>query len=183
MKKLIASGALVLAALFTFQPATAADLTPAPAPTTVAEQPLTADTAVLTFDSPVVATEPAPEPEPEPAPVVLVTESTPVIAEPVTEPAPVEPAPVVTTEPTPEPAPTTTTQIIHEDSPEWDCATMGNFICGLDEGKALWKATGSTADFHMVYLGLTPVGPQREGYEYIPSVINPAYHYVFFKVG
>lgn len=36
---------------------------------------------------------------------------------------------VTTTIPTPTTVPTTTT-VIHEDDPRWDCATMGNRVCG-----------------------------------------------------
>jgi hypothetical protein len=63
MKKFLAIGAIVTAALFSIQPATAADPVPVPVPTV--EAPVTApDDATLTNPEPAVTVQPSPEPDP-----------------------------------------------------------------------------------------------------------------------
>ncbi len=128
-KTFLASGALIVAALFSIQPATAdvPDIPP-----TAAVETITADTtAVLDNAEPAVESVPAPDPydylknpiktDPAdllPAPTKLPT-------------APVW-TPAAPTEPSTAPleAPVTAPDVIREDDPRFDCNTMGNLLCG-----------------------------------------------------
>lgn len=81
------------------------------------------DQALLATGCVAPTPEPDPEPEPEPAPE---PEPTP---DPAPEPTP-EPEPAPEPAPEPEPTPEPGDDVIHEDDPRWDCATMGNRTCG-----------------------------------------------------
>jgi hypothetical protein len=181
MKKVIAVGVLLASVLFTFQPAATADV-PVVEPVVSVETVITAPVVELPVVEPVVTTEAAPTPEPVvevapvvPVPVPAATATATAMAQPVSEPvAPAETvvAPsVAVTEP--EPAP-----VCYEDMPCWDCSTMGNRICGLDEAFAL-SGYADFGTFRNAYLGTYPVYTPSIGFRAVVSVINPAFQYVF----
>lgn len=128
MKKFLAGGAIVIAALFSIQPATAAD--PVPAPTPAVEAPVTASDAPVTFTKPSVTTTPkAPGwyiPPPGQGKQDDVNPDD-------YRPTPQPPAPAPTIPDTVEPAPVAdivAPVVLNEDDPAWDCNSMGNLLCG-----------------------------------------------------
>lgn len=182
MKKVLAGlGVLALVTLgstgATF-PATADEVQPVAEIVVQSDAIVASPDVTLSQSEPVVTTSPAPEPivvtvEPVVAPVeyvepVVAPEPVAVVAE-VTEPVAVD-VPVIT-----------------ENSPEWDCATMGNLICGTTEAWLLFLESRpnmpdnmlATA-FNRAYLGLFPleyVKPMNS--IEVTSVINPSLKYVY----
>lgn len=182
MKAFAAGAALLVAAMFTFQPAVAST----DAVSTEVDAVITAPVAVLAVDSPVVTTEPAPIEEAVPVVTAPVTEivtpvtvPTPVpVTSPVeASPVPVEPSPV-TTEAVPVIEPTAV-PVCEEDQPCWDCSTMGNRICGRDEAFALSGYTDWATFMNRFGATQKATGAHRDGYRYVPSIINPEYVYAF----
>lgn len=195
MKK-FAIGAVVAAALLTFQPATASTTEPP----IIAETSITAPVAVLTVDSPVVTTEPAPVAVAEPVAVI----PEPVAPEPVVEPvtptvepvvvpvAPAEPVEVVTPTPVPsepvatdtvpaaETEPTIFTQVCSEARPCFGC--IGD-NCELEEAYNLAMETldWDRAKAMNQYAAIQPAAAEHrlDWCVYIPSVENPEDVYVF----
>jgi len=145
-----------LAVITTKRPDTAPPKISAPV-----SEPITADpSAMLTLDRVSVATSPAPAPEPT-APVQDWTPEEPQIPEmPVG--APEVGVPVSLTEP-----------VCEEDMPCWDCATMGNLVCGtIDDSAEAWAAWDANngasllnmdpaRPFRVDYMASTPEMPQN----------------------
>lgn len=175
----LAAVVLAASAVSSATVASAQDLTPATEVTPITAI-ITAPDAVLTNDAPTVSTAPAPVEVPTPEPTFTAPEPAPV--------APIAPAPVqtpATTPEAPEAAPEEVTPApITEDSPEWDCATMGNLICGTNEAQALFLSSAPTptdsSKFEGLYVGIMPSGEIAPlNTRSVSSVINPAYKYVF----
>jgi hypothetical protein len=142
--------------------------------------------AVLSAPTVEITTEPAPEPVAAPveAEPVYVAPVEPVATVEPVQPAPTTPEPVaVPVEPvaTPEPVAATVEPAIEctEDQPCWDCNTMGNRLCGLNEAIALSGYDSGT--FFNYYVGIYPVGTvvNTDDYKEVTSVINPSLKYVF----
>jgi len=193
MKRILAPLAILALALTTTTAATAqqpqeAEILPVAETSVSASQ----DAILPAWDAPTVSTTAATEPQPQ--------ETTQPVSETVSEPQPElsYTAPVATEVPTVEApatvedpatvpatveAPATTEpqqEITPEDDPRWDCALMGNRICGLEEAYALSGLT-DRGTFANTYVTLAPVGPVADGYRAVRSVINPTYQYVFVK--
>jgi hypothetical protein len=139
-----------LAVITTKRPDTAPPKISAPV-----SEPVTADpSATLTLDRVSVATSPAPAPEPT-APVQDWTPEAPQI-------------PVM-----PVGAPEVGAEYCEEDMPCWDCATMGNLVCGtIDDSAAAWAAWDANdgasllnmdpaRPFRVDYMASTPEAPQN----------------------
>lgn len=176
MKKVLAIGAsVIVAAMFSFSPATADE--PVLSATPVAETAIVAPVVQLTEAEPSVQTTPAPVVE-TPAPVEtaapVATEDT-LDTYPAPTPSIPAPTPTVPTD-TATPAPRMPAHDCLEDEPCWNCETMGNHICGAVPEETLDNWLARVCDGPK--LGDAYAGIMRNCYWQEAVALNPNLTYV-----